>query len=70
MVRIEKVNPETLAANCGIKDNDILVKINNKEINDVLDYRFYLTEEHIDLEILPIRLKLWMKKCKDLVIKN
>lgn len=52
MVRIEKVNPETLAANCGIKDNDILVKINNKEINDVLDYRFYLTEEHIDLEIL------------------
>ena len=51
MVRIKKVNPETLAADCGIKDNDILIKINGKDINDVLDYRFYLTEKHIELEI-------------------
>ncbi|MBQ3589728.1 MAG: DUF512 domain-containing protein [Clostridia bacterium] len=51
MVRIEKVNPQTLAANCGIKDNDILISINGKEINDVLDYRFYLAEEHIELTI-------------------
>jgi NifB/MoaA-like Fe-S oxidoreductase len=49
MVRIEKVNPQTLAANCGIKDNDILISINDKEINDVLDYRFYLAENHIEL---------------------
>lgn len=49
MVRIEKVNPQTLAANCGIKDNDILISINDKEINDVLDYRFYLAEKHIEL---------------------
>ena len=51
MVRIEKVNPQTLAANCGIKNNDILISINGKEINDVLDYRFYLAEEHIELTI-------------------
>jgi len=52
MVKIEKVIPETMAASCGIKDNDILVKINGKDINDVLDYRFYLAEKHIDIEIL------------------
>ena len=51
MVRIEKVIPETLAFACGIKENDILLSINDKEINDVLDYRFYLTEEHVALKV-------------------
>ena len=30
MVRIEKVIPETLAFACGIKENDILLSINDK----------------------------------------
>ena len=51
MVRIENVIPNTLAFDCGIRDEDILVSVNGKEINDVLDYRFYLTEEHIDIKI-------------------
>lgn len=51
MVRIENVIPQTHAALCGIKEKDILLKINGKEINDVLDYRFYLAEENIELEI-------------------
>lgn len=51
MVRIEKVIPESLSDLCGIKENDILVSINGKDINDVLDYRFYLAEEKITLAI-------------------
>ncbi len=51
MVRIEKIIPQTHADLCGIKEKDILVSINGKEINDVLDYRFYLAEENIDLKI-------------------
>ena len=51
MVKIESVIPKSLASACGIMDNDILLKINGKEINDVLDYRFYLTEENVILEI-------------------
>lgn len=51
MVRIEKVIPKTLAFACGIKDEDILISINDKEINDVLDYRFYLTEEHVKIKV-------------------
>ena len=46
MVKIESVIPKSLASACGIMDNDILLKINGKEINDVLDYRFYLTMEN------------------------
>lgn len=51
MVRIESIIPKTHADLCGIKENDILISINGKEINDVLDYRFYLAEEHIDLKV-------------------
>ncbi len=51
MVRIEKVIPNSLSDLCGIKENDILVSINGKDINDVLDYRFYLAEEKITLTV-------------------
>lgn len=51
MVKIVEVIPGSLADLCGIKANDVLVNINDHEINDVLDYRFYLAEEEIALDI-------------------
>ena len=51
MVRIEKVIPNSIAHECGICEKDLLVSIGNHKINDVLDYRFYLTESEIDLTI-------------------
>ncbi len=51
MVRIESVNDKSLADLCGIIKNDILISINGNEIKDVLDYRFYLTEEDVVITI-------------------
>lgn len=51
MVVIENVIENSLSDNCGIKNKDVLLKINGNEINDVLDYRFYLAEKKISLEI-------------------
>ena len=51
MVRIEKIVPTSIAEQCGIEAGDYLLSINEHEINDVLDYRFYLAEEEILLEI-------------------
>ena len=51
MVRIENVIPDSIAFECGICKNDMLISIGNHEINDVLDYRFYLTESEVDLTI-------------------
>ena len=51
MVRIENVIPNSSADLCGIKEKDILISINGKDINDVLDYRFYLAEEKITLTV-------------------
>ena len=45
MVKIERVAENSLADCAGIKSGDILISINGHEINDVLDYRFYLADK-------------------------
>ena len=52
MVKITDVIPNSISSSVGIKKDDFLVSINGFEINDVLDYRFYLTEEEIEIKIL------------------
>lgn len=47
--RITAVVPGSLAQKKRIKSGDELVSINGNEINDVLDYRFYLNDERIEL---------------------
>ncbi len=49
MVKIISVEVASPAEKQGIVAGDILVSINGNEINDVLDYRFYLTECKIRL---------------------
>ena len=51
MVTITDVLPKSRAAKVGIKKDDILISINGREICDVLDYRFYLADENIDILI-------------------
>ena len=52
MVKIVDVVKDSISELCGIKANDVLVSINGREINDVLDYRFYLSEENVSLNIM------------------
>ena len=52
MVRICGVDEGSHAAAAGIRAGDMLVSINNEEISDVLDYRFYLTERVVALRLL------------------
>ena len=51
MVRITEVLDNSIAHSVGIKKDDFLVSVNGFEINDVLDYRFYLTEENVEIKI-------------------
>ena len=47
MVKILSVEKRSRADKAGIKEGDILLSVNGKEIRDVLDYRFYLAERSI-----------------------
>ncbi|MBO5714788.1 MAG: DUF512 domain-containing protein [Clostridia bacterium] len=49
MVKIISVDKNSRAERAGICKNDILVSINGREINDVLDYRFHLANPVIDI---------------------
>ena len=51
MVTITDVLPRSRAARAGILTGDVLLSINQKEIRDVLDYRFYLAEKDITLSL-------------------
>ena len=52
MVRIIDVEKSSIAKKHGIKPGDTLKSINGNEIIDVLDYRFYLAEKKISLELV------------------
>lgn len=48
-VRISNVKPNSRCALMGIKTGDCLLRINGKEIMDVLDYDFYMAEGEVRL---------------------
>ena len=51
MVKITNVEENSLAHQAGILPSDYLISINGNEINDILDYNFYLAEKKITLKI-------------------
>ncbi|MCL2772108.1 MAG: DUF512 domain-containing protein [Oscillospiraceae bacterium] len=51
MVKVSQVAENSTAQKNGIQDGDILISINGNEINDVLDYKFYIFENKINLKI-------------------
>ena len=52
MVKITEVTLGSRAYRAGARAGDILVSINDNEIKDVLDYRFYLTERLVALKLI------------------
>ena len=52
MVTITDVASESRADKAGVRAGDILVAINKNQINDVLDYRFYLASKSVTLLVL------------------
>ena len=51
MVVITGVEPRSLAQKAAIRAGDVLVSINGKPVADLLDYRFYLTEQTVRLSL-------------------
>lgn len=51
MVEIVEVYSHSRAEKAGILPNDVLLSINGNKITDVLDYRFYLADTNITLEV-------------------
>lgn len=52
MVKITEVEERSRAYRVGLRAGDVLLSINNNEVNDVLDYRFYLAEKKVEISFL------------------
>ncbi len=52
MVRVAAVSPRSHAFRAGICEGDYLISVNGHEIHDVLDYRFYLAENVVELAMM------------------
>lgn len=48
---IQTVLPDTIASEIGLEEGDQLLSINGQKIKDVIDYRFLIHDEQIELEI-------------------
>ncbi len=53
-VRISGVEKGSPADKAGLKAGETLVSINGKGIADVLDYRFYMLEQQLELRVLDV----------------
>jgi putative radical SAM enzyme (TIGR03279 family) len=49
MVKITDIEKDSRVYGLGVREGDVLISVNGKEIRDVLDYRFYITERKLEL---------------------
>lgn len=65
MVKITEIEEGSLSYDKGIRPGDYLDKINGNPIADVLDYRFYLTETKVKLDLVRDGKRFSVKIKKD-----
>ena len=66
---IKKVLPNSIAEELGIQEGDILISVNGKEIEDVFDYRYLISDEIITLLIRNKDLEEWEYEIEKILTK-
>lgn len=56
---ITSVKPESIAEELGIEVGDFLISINDKQVEDVIDYKFLICDEYISVEIQKKDGEVW-----------
>ena len=50
---VEKVDEDSIAAEIGIQPGDEILTVNGQPMEDVIDYRFLITEEEVEIVVAP-----------------
>ena len=51
-MKITAVQPDSIAAELGLQVGDRVLRINGQPVRDIIDYRFLVTEECVEMEVL------------------
>ncbi|MEG1311291.1 MAG: DUF512 domain-containing protein [Romboutsia sp.] len=57
---ISKVYKGSIAEEIGIKVGDLLISVNNQAIHDIIEYRFLLSDEYLEVEIEKINGEVYL----------
>lgn len=57
---ISKVYKGSIAEEVGIEVGDLLISINDQEIHDIIEYKFLMSDEYIELEIQKINGQIYV----------
>ncbi len=57
---IGKVHKGSIADEIGIETGDRLIRINGNEIEDIIDYKYHLADEYLEIEILKTEGEHWI----------
>ncbi len=58
--KIIKVQPGSIAEEMELEPGDTLLSINNQNIEDVFDYRYFLAEEYIEIQVRKRDGEVWL----------
>ncbi len=57
---ISKVDKESIAEELGIEIGDRIISINGTEVNDILDYRFLMSDDYVVIELDKVNInEIW-----------
>lgn len=57
---ISKVYEGSIAKEIGIEVGDLLISVNGQEIHDIIEYRFLLSDEYLEVEIQKINREIYV----------
>ena len=57
--KISKVIEGGIAEELGIEVGDVLLSINGVEIVDIIDYKFLLADDYLEVEVLKPNNEIW-----------
>ena len=56
---IQKVYKDSIAEELNIEPGDILLSINGNKVKDIIDYKFYISDEYVEVEIEKQNGEVW-----------
>lgn len=58
-INIKDVKKGSIADELGIQENDKLLSINGEEVNDIIEYKYLISDEFLVLEIEKTDGEIW-----------